>query len=173
MNPSSPPSKIGKASSSYEEPSISLVRLSPHARLPERAYEDAIGYDVYANIVTENGMATSSILPPRTSKRINVGFVMLCPTGYFLTVCSRSGLALHTDPIFVANAPGIIDPDYTGEMAVILFNGGHSTYYVRHHERVGQIVVLPRGPIFGLREVGADVIPTTERGDKGHGSTGR
>lgn len=148
------------------------VRLSPSARLPERAYEDAIGYDIYADITTEAGMPSSSILPPRSSKRIRSGFAIIVPAGFFATVCSRSGLSLRVDPIFVANAPGIVDPDYTGDVSIILYNGGHSTQYIRHHEAVGQIVLLPRPPELLAREVGPDALPATLRGDKGFGSTG-
>jgi dUTP pyrophosphatase len=150
-----------------------LVRLSPHAKAPERAYEQSIGYDLFANIVTETGNPSNAIIPPRSSKKIGTGFIALAPPGYFITVCSRSGLALYSDPIFVANAPGIVDPDYTGELCVIIFNGGHSTYHVRHKEAIAQAVLLPRPITFQLREVEDSRIPLTERGPRGFGSTHR
>jgi dUTP pyrophosphatase len=166
-------STISSEHANVHLPYFDLVRLSPHARAPERAYEASIGYDLFANIVTEQGNPTSSILPPRSSKKIGTGFIALAPPGYFITVCSRSGLALHSDPIFVANAPGIVDPDYTGELCIIVFNGGHTTYYVRHQESIAQAVLLPRPPSFQLREVESSRVPLTERGPRGFGSTHR
>lgn len=72
--------------------------------------------------------------------------------------------------LIVLNAPGIIDPDYRGEIMVLLYNGGHQSQYVEHGDRVGQMILLPFQP-FGLQEI--TELEATERGDKGFGSTGR
>ena len=82
-------------------------------------------------------------------------------------VCSRSGLALNG--IVVANSPGIIDPDYQGEIGVILHNNGFDTKFIKSGDRIAQLVILS-----GVRRIskfeGNEV--RGERGDKGFGSTG-
>lgn len=82
-------------------------------------------------------------------------------------VCSRSGLALSG--ITVANSPGIIDPDYKGEVGVILYNGGFDTQFIRKGDRIAQLVILS-----GVRRVSKFEGNTIrrERGDQGFGSTG-
>lgn len=82
-------------------------------------------------------------------------------------VCSRSGLALSG--ITVANSPGIIDPDYKGEIGVILYNGGVDAQFIRKGDRIAQLVILS-----GVRRVSKFEGNTVrrERGDQGFGSTG-
>lgn len=82
-------------------------------------------------------------------------------------VVSRSGLALRG--IFVTNAPGILDPDYRGEIEVLLYNGGHEAHYVKHGDRIAQLIFAPFTPA-SVREV--EALSETERGAKGFGSTG-
>jgi hypothetical protein len=65
-------------------------------------------------------------------------------------------------------APGIVDPDYTGEMKVIIYNGGHESAYIRHGQRIAQIILLP---YIGASLEPATEIPVTERGASGFGST--
>lgn len=82
-------------------------------------------------------------------------------------VCSRSGLALSG--ITVANSPGIIDPDYKGEVRVILHNSGAEAQFIREGDRIAQLVILS-----GVRRVSKFEGNTIrrERGDQGFGSTG-
>jgi len=106
------------------QPLLRYERLDPDVRLPERAYENAVGYDLHAFIYTESRRPSVAHIPPHSSRAIRTGLILAPPHGYFLSICSRSGLALHLSPIFVANAPGIVDPDYRGELKIILYNGG-------------------------------------------------
>jgi dUTP pyrophosphatase len=70
----------------------------------------------------------------------------------------------------VANSPGIIDPDYTGELIILLANTSHETHYVAHHHRIAQLILCPI--------VDADCEEINEqptqigRGEAGFGSTG-
>lgn len=142
-------------------------RLHPEAPLPFSAYERSAAYDLSAFLLSESGRPNTLLIPPRTSRLVPTGLVLLPPPGFFLMVCSRSGLA--TKSIFVSNAPGIIDPDYTGEIKVILFNGSHESFYVKHGDRIAQVVVTPFNQC-GFEEL--KELPSTQRGDKGFGSTG-
>lgn len=152
---------------------LQFYRLHPEATAPKRAYDNAAGYDLHAMLLTENNHPSVSYILPHSTKAIPTGLVLLAPKGSFLTVCSRSGLALHNPPIFVANAPGIVDPDYYGELKVILYNGGYNPYAVRHGERIAQLIIQPltTPELEETLTFPASDLPT-QRGDKGFGSTG-
>ena len=148
---------------------ITIKRLHSDAILPTRATDRAVGYDLYAYHRTESGRPNKILIPPSTTKAIPTGLVIVPPEGYSIFVASRSGIALNQS-LFVANSPGVVDPDYRGELMVLLHNGGHQSHYVQHEDRVGQMILLPWKP-FEFRELIA--LDATERGDKGLGSTGR
>lgn len=152
---------------------LQYFKLHPEAVPPARAYERAVGYDLHAHILTAEGTPSVSHIVPHSSKMISTGLVLIPPPRHYLMVCSRSGLAAHDPPIFVANAPGIIDPDYTGEIKVILFNGGLGTYTVRHGERIAQVLISPL-VIHPIKETTTNPeVQEGERGPQGFGSTGR
>lgn len=144
-------------------------KLLPDAELPFRAYGSPAGWDVGACCISETGRSIQVVIPPKTSRILSTGLILLPPPGFFLVVCSRSGLAAQTPPLFVANAPGVIDPDYTGELKIILYNGGHESAYIRHGQKIAQVVLLPY--VEASLEPATEV-PTTERGTKGFGSSG-
>jgi dUTP pyrophosphatase len=64
---------------------------------------------------------------------------------------------------------GVIDPDYTGEVKILLFNHGEDVFEVKKGERVAQLV-LERCETPPVEEVGT--LEDTERGASGFGSTG-
>ena len=160
----------------YTEPTspnkrtLLIHRKHPDAKLPFRGTENSIGLDLYAYLVSETGRPITTLVPPRTTRAIPTGLIVTPPEGYALFVCSRSGLA-KSNSVFVTNAPGVIDPDYRGELQVLLYNGSFDTYYVKHEDRVGQLIALPC-LIMSMMEV--DIVPpTSSRGEAGFGSTGR
>lgn len=141
--------------------------LHPTAKLPKTWSDLAAGLDLHAHLSSLTGGRNNAIIPPHTTRNIPTGIAVEPPEGYFLVVCSRSGLAKRG--IFVTNGPGIIDPDYRGEIFVLLHNGGHETYYVRDGDRIGQLVLLP---IIQTVAVEVTDLTPTIRGDAGLGSTG-
>jgi dUTP pyrophosphatase len=92
---------------------------------------------------------------------------MKAPTGYFLEVRPRSGLASRG--VLMVNAPGTIDRDYAGEVMVpmtFLFDG---EYRVETGDRIAQIRIVAETPT-DFKE--GSVRATTDRRG-GFGSTGR
>ncbi len=69
----------------------------------------------------------------------------------------------------VLNAPGTIDPDYRGELSVLLVNLGQAAFEVGRGDRIAQLVICPvgRGELVEVTELDA-----TARGVGGYGSTG-
>ena len=69
----------------------------------------------------------------------------------------------------VMNAPGIIDPNYRGELCVILRNMGEQAFEIHKGDRIAQLVITPYlRAAFEL----VDALDDTERGEKGFGSSG-
>jgi dUTP pyrophosphatase len=159
-----------KPVASPKSPFIAIKRLFPDVRMPYRGTENSIGLDLHAYLVTDTGRPNTALIPPRTTRGIATGIVAAPPPGHALFVCSRSGLA-RSQSIFVTNAPGIIDPDYRGEIVVLLYNGGIESYYVKHDDRVAQLVVVP-ATVVEMQEL-PNMNMNTKRGSAGFGSTGR
>jgi dUTP pyrophosphatase len=148
---------------------ILVKRVHEHATFPVRLPETSIGLDLSSCLISETGRPIQMILPPKTSRLVPTGLIVVAPPGHFLAVCSRSGSAGKQPPIFVANAPGIIDPDFRGELKVILYNGGHESVTIQHGNRIAQLILLPA--IYrAIREVSE--LDETLRGAAGFGSTG-
>ena len=68
------------------------------------------------------------------------------------------------------NAPGVIDANYRGEVGVILRNMGEQAFEIREGDRIAQIVFLPYAH---MQFEPVNELDSTERGDKGFGSTGK
>jgi len=153
-----------------------LKKIHPEVKLPERAYSNSVGLDLSAFLLTEAGGSNSVLIPPGVVKSIPTGLFFggildlgsVTPHRPFLAVCSRSGLAERG--LFVANAPGIVDPDYRGEIKVLLANVSYTSHYIRHGDRIAQAVVTAYGTP-DIVEV--EALEPTERGEKGFGSSGR
>jgi dUTP pyrophosphatase len=150
------------------EQRLEVFRMDHRARIPIRANPSDIGWDVYAFCLTESGRETSRQIPRYAAVAIDTKLVVRPPPGCFIQCCSRSGWALQG--VFVANAPGIIDPEYVGELKVILYNGSAETKFISHNQRIAQLIVCPI-----VRAEAYEIVdqPTSEgRGIKGFGSSG-
>jgi len=64
---------------------------------------------------------------------------------------------------------GVIDPDYTGEISVIIFNMGDNDFEVKKGARIAQLI-LERCETPPVEEIG--LLQETLRGEGGFGSTG-
>jgi dUTP pyrophosphatase len=146
---------------------LKFKKMFPDAILPRNWSKESVGYDIHAYSKTETGRPNKIMLPPHFTKNVSTGLQIEPPPGYFIMVCSRSGLAKVS--VFVANAPGIVDPDYRGELKVLLYNGGFQTHYIQHEDRIAQIVMVP---VTSMGVLETEVLSETERGEQGFGSTG-
>lgn len=107
---------------------------------------------------------------------IKPGESMLVPTGlrfemppcYYAGIYSRSGLSLKG--IIVANAPGIIDPDYEGEVKVILANISQKKIVIVSRIAIAQVMFHKVGSI---QVDGFCTVRHMKRGQGGFGSTNK
>lgn len=150
-------------------PPLKWMRLHPKAFAPTRAYPSDVGLDLRACLISESGRENTLLVPAQNTRRVPTCIAIEPPTGYFAAVCSRSGMATKNPPLFVANAPGIIDPGYRGALDVILFNGGFSSVYITHGQCIGQLVLFP---VWSADHEEVMELSTADRGHAGFGSTG-
>jgi len=107
-------------------------------------------------------------IAPGGRAAVPTGFQIALPPGYEGQIRPRSGIARDFG-VTVANAPGTIDPDYRGEVQVLLANLGTAPFVVRRGMRIAQLVIA-RVAHADIVEAGA--LEPTVRGDNGFGSTG-
>ena len=131
--------------------------------LPHHETVSAAGLDVRAN-TTE-----SIVLEPLQRALVPTGLYVEIPDGYEIQVRPRSGLAAKHG-ISIANAPGTIDPDYRGEIKVILVNLSNEPFELKPGERIAQLVVAQ---FTRIEWESVSELSETERGAGGFGSTGR
>lgn len=137
---------------------LPFVRVSEEARPPMRASDGAAGFDLFS--------AQNAVIPPGGRACIKTDLRFAIPIGYYGRVAPRSGLA-HLYGIDVG--AGVIDADYRGNVAVMLFNHGRDVFNVRRQDRIAQLIIEKIG-IPTLMEV--PFLEESKRGDGGFGSTG-
>lgn len=154
---------IDDAAARADAPVVRFRRLESNANLPlpARATPHAAGYDVR--------VAADVELAPGQIALVPTGLVMELPSGIECQVRPRSGLALRHG-LTLPNSPGTIDPDYRGELGIIMQNLGQETVRLTRGERIAQLVFARfEAPL--VEE--AEGLRTTARGTGGFGSTGK
>jgi dUTP pyrophosphatase len=141
------------------------IKRLPGARdlpLPSRASPGSAGFDLRAAVDGE------VVLRPGERLLVPTGVVLEIPAGWEGQVRPRSGLALRHG-IGIVNAPGTIDSDYRGEVAVLLINLGESNFSLRRGDRVAQLVIAR---VETIEWDEAETLAESGRGGGGFGSTG-
>jgi dUTP pyrophosphatase len=139
-----------------------FVSKKDGALLPQYATSASSGLDLCACL--------DETLTMKPLERILVptGIFVSIPHGYEAEIRPRSGIA-YKYGVTVLNTPGTIDADYRGEIKVILINLGGEPFVIRHGDRIAQMVFKSVAQVDWKL---VDVLPGTERGEGGFGSTG-
>lgn len=140
-----------------------VIRVRPLAQLPQYATEGALCFDLQACLDDEATMA----IPPGETARVPTGLAFELLPGWGLDVFARSSLALRG--LSLANGVGKIDPDYRGELMVLLHNHSPRSVFIVHGMRIAQA-----SPVQMIRAEFqlVEALSETERGAGGFGSTG-
>jgi dUTP pyrophosphatase len=140
---------------------LPLRRLDPAAVVPTRAYAGDAGLDLAS--------AEHVVLEPGERAVVSTGLAVAIPEGHAGLVVPRSGLAARHG-ITIVNAPGLVDSGYRGDVKVVLLNTDRrETFVVEPGMRIAQLVVIA---VPELDPVEEDMLAETERGARGHGSSG-
>ena len=140
--------------------SLKVKKLTFDAVVPTRGSNGAVGYDLYSS--------EDAIVPNQAGRAlVGTGITVVLPPGVYGRVAPRSGLAVKH---CINVGAGVIDPDYTGEIKVVLFNHGMSDFEIKKGDRIAQLV-LERCETPPIEEI--SIVEDTERGSGGFGSTGQ
>lgn len=137
-----------------------FTKLSPTGKKPNYATEFSAGLDLVS--------VEEVTLLPGERKLVGTGIAVEFHNDFAMLICPRSGMALNHG-VTVLNAPGVVDPDYRGEVKVLLINLGNAPYTVKPGDRVAQgvLVHIARG---NWKE--EEILDDTDRGVGGFGHTG-
>lgn len=138
--------------------------LRPGAHPPARSRPGDAAFDLRVD--------ESFVLDPQERRQATTGIAVAIPEGMAGLVLSRSGLTAKHG-IIMLNAPGLIDPNYRGEVGLIMFNAGTAPYEVQAGDRVAQLLVVPFASVVAVQ---VDELPPAAddlRGEQGFGSSGR
>ena len=139
---------------------VKIRRLRDGVTIPTYSTTGSAGFDLYA--------LDDIILRPGEVCLVPLGLAIELPPGVMMDIRPRSGMSLKT-PIRISNSPGTIDPDYRGEVGVIVENRGDETYRIEIGTRFAQGVLIP---FFQADWMLDDDLSATTRGTGGFGSTG-
>ena len=133
-------------------------------KLPTYASDGSAGLDLRAAI------SSTIDLRPQETVLISTGIaIYIKDKNYAATILPRSGLG-HKKGIVLGNLIGLIDSDYQGELMISCWNRSNSSYQIQPLERIAQMIFLKiEHPKFEL----VDNFISTERGEKGFGSSGK
>ena len=140
---------------------MEVVRLQPTAILPSRGSAYAAGFDLYS--------VDHYVVFPGQRVVVSTGIgLQKLPDGTYGRIAPRSGLAVKHGLDILA---GVVDPDYRGEIKVVLINTDmRGPFVIKPGYRIAQLI-LEKYEVADVVEVSESVNDTT-RGDAGFGSTG-
>lgn len=147
---------------------IKFKKLNPDIgiNIPAPAYATAgaAGIDLAAS------MGEPVVINPGQRSMIPSGLAVDIPGSDVVgLVFPRSGLAAKYG-ITMANAVGVIDSDYKGEIICSVQNNGDRPYEIKPGDRIAQLVFVP---VLQVEIEFTEQLTESARGDGGFGSTGR
>ena len=138
-------------------------KIGTEIPIPFYSTEGAAGMDLRACINQEITLA------PGKAELIATGIaISINNPDYAALILPRSGLG-HKHGIVLGNLVGLIDSDYQGEIMISAWNRGDSSFLISQGDRIAQLVLIP------VKQVALKIVTqfeTSERGDKGFGSSG-
>ena len=140
---------------------LPFKRLRTEGSLPSTQHAGDAGLDLRA--------AIDVTVKPGERVMVPTGVAVAIPDGHAGLVLPRSGLASKKG-LTLANAPGLIDSGYRGEVICSVVNLDlHESVKIARGDRIAQLVVVE---VPELRPGWVDELPPSSRGEGGFGSTG-
>ena len=141
--------------------SLPFRRLHPDAQLPSRAHAGDAGLDLHSVEDVQVAPGERAMVP--------TGLSVAIPEGHAGLVLPRSGLASRRG-LTLANAPGLIDAGYRGEIICAVVNHDREhTVHISIGDRIAQLLVVP---FAALAPAWSEELPVSDRGEGGFGSSG-
>ena len=127
-------------------------------KLPQKSHLPDVGLDIF--------IPEDFVLEPLETKTIGLGLGVAIPEGHAGMLVPRSSIA--DKGLLIQTA--IIDPDYTGEIHLIVTNCSNKTQYIEKGQRLCSLVVYS---VLNARIEVVDEFEQTQRGENGLGSSGK
>lgn len=136
---------------------MKVKKLSPLAKLPQRAHPTDSGADLFA--------LERTVLPARAITKVHTGIAVELPENTSGIIWGKSSVESKG----IKAMAGLVDAPYRGELMVCMYNLNEQDFVFEAGQKVAQLVVLPTlYPAF--EEVSE--LTDTSRGEGGFGSTG-
>ncbi len=136
---------------------IKVKKLSDDASLPNYAYENDAGMDLYANEDVE--------IPAGSRAKIGTGIAIELPAGFVALVWDKSGMSIKKG---LKTLGGVIDSGYRGEYIVAMANISKEPVSIQKGEKIAQLLIQK---VEHAQVEVAEVLGETDRGDGGFGSS--
>ena len=151
------------AAEKYHSYAIELpIQLEEGAQVPTYAHDSDAAADMYA-------MEDTTISAHSTGTPVKTGVHIQLPEGWVAFVLPRSSIGAKT-PLRLSNSAGVIDSGYRGEVRALYDNIGDEPYQIHKGDRIAQMLVMPS---YKFKANVVDILPTSDRGEGGFGSTGK
>lgn len=149
---------------SYTYTVVRFKKVNGGEDLETPAYQTrgAAGMDLRANVTEQ------IVLKPGERRLIGTGISLELYSNQLAFIVPRSGLA-NKFGISIVNSPGTVDSDYRGEIFVNLINLGTEDFIIERGDRIAQMIIQT---FVQAKLVEVSELSETERGDRGHNSTG-
>ena len=131
-------------------------RLSEKAISPQRATPGSVGYDLFTPIDFQ--------IQPKEQKTVFIDLAIVPPEGYYAQLMSKSGLMVLYELEVKA---GVIDPDFTGNIGVVLKNNSYQPIERLAGEQIAQLLFIKVATPMLIQVTS---LARTERGEYGFGA---
>ena len=131
-------------------------KLSGKAVTPHRATPGSVGYDLFTPIDFQ--------IQPKEQKTVFIDLAIVPPEGYYAQLMSKSGLTILYELEVKA---GVIDPDFTGNIGVVLKHNSDQPIERLAGEQIAQLLFI-KAATPTLIQVTS--LAKTERGEYGFGA---
>lgn len=149
---------------------LQVSKLVKDALLPTKAHKNDACFDIFSN--------EELFIPQGMTRKIKTGISICLPPGYMIKFFDRSSLSIKG----LILGGGVIDPDFSGELCVILHNFSALSelgeikdekldmgYRIDKGAKIAQFAIMQ---IEYPEIMEVNKIPSIGRGDKGFGSSG-
>jgi dUTP pyrophosphatase len=140
---------------------LKIVRTRDNVPIPKYALPGDAGFDLY--------VGEKIVLQPMERAAINTGYKFEIPDGCVGIIYEKSGLSFKHGIITYGN---VVDSGYRGEVRVGVMNLGKESYIFEPGHKVAQMIIHNYEEV-NFKEVRDGELSTSDRGERGFGSTGK
>lgn len=138
---------------------VKIKRLDTELPLPTYAYVGDAAFDLLSR--------EEVVIEPGERKAIATGLSLEIPEGFVGLVWDKSGIAIKNG---LKTLGGVIDSGYRGEVMIGIINVSKVAYTFKKGDKVAQMIIQKTEEV---EIVEVPELSSTERGEKGFGSSGK